>query len=88
VPLHAILGLIMGHFVARAAGAARPGRWLAGALLVPALLHGGYDAAVMAWRDRPGVAVLAVGLALLVAVLAYAICRRDGAAMVPPAQTP
>jgi len=79
VPLHAVIGLVMGHFVARASAAPARGRWLAGALLVPALLHGGYDAAVMAWRDRPGVAGLAIGLAFLTALIAYAICRRDDA---------
>lgn len=85
VPMHTLLGVLMGYLAARSLLVERPGRrtWIALAWLAPAALHAAYDAPlfhaarlVSAGEDLPASAALTV--VVLVATLVIGIaCARD-----------
>ena len=87
VPGHAMLGAIMGFYVARAHFEPhRAGAMIAAALLVPVALHGLYDFGLIASTLTEDPAWILLGLAMLVVELVFALrlrrrLRRDQAAL-------
>lgn len=87
VPGHAMLGAIMGFYVARAHfEPRRAGTMIAAALLVPILLHGLYDFGLIASTLTDNAGWILLGFAALASELVFALrlhrrLRRDQAAL-------
>ncbi|MCW0180797.1 PrsW family intramembrane metalloprotease [Zavarzinia sp.] len=87
VPGHAMLGAIMGFYVARAHfEPQRAGQLIAAALLVPIALHGFYDFGLIASTLTGNAAWVLLGLAMLMVELVFALrlhrrLRRDQATL-------